>query len=290
MIERIYIPTVRRADNQITYENLPSELQKRVIMVIDPNERHLYNYDCEYLELPEWIIGAKPCQIGETRKLIHKHAGAIKYAMIDDDLIIRRRNAKYWTGKSNMEKSRRDATPDEILLAFDTFDKWLDEPDIGVVGGTELSFAHPPPYAEYLDTVFFSTLYVIDGRKLTKAIDEDFVTAYWKDEPTMPMVLAEDLLFVYECLSRGINTRKSIEWCFVNKSASKEMSSKSISGTGHDTTESHYDSLRYIQSKFPQGIKFYEKDGIPKNRKYCKKVYKPLDPESGTLLDFYDLS
>ena len=53
MIERIYIPTVRRTDNQITYNNLPDELKERVIMVVEPGERHLYKYPCEYLEIPE---------------------------------------------------------------------------------------------------------------------------------------------------------------------------------------------------------------------------------------------
>ena len=50
MIERIYIPTIRRADNHVAFENLPEELQKKVVMVVESGERHLYNYDCDYLE------------------------------------------------------------------------------------------------------------------------------------------------------------------------------------------------------------------------------------------------
>ena len=122
MIEKIYIPTVRRAKNQITFNNLPDELKKRVIMVVESGERHLYNYDCEYLEIPEEIVG-KWTQLAETRKLIHKHAGNIKYAMIDDDIVINRRNTKYWTGISNMDKSRRKATKDEISLMYEQVSK-----------------------------------------------------------------------------------------------------------------------------------------------------------------------
>ncbi len=88
MIERIYIPTVRRADNQITFNNLPEELKKRVIMVVEPGERHLYNYECEYLLVPEKLVGTWT-QLAETRLMIHKHAGAIKYAVLDDDVIIK---------------------------------------------------------------------------------------------------------------------------------------------------------------------------------------------------------
>jgi len=269
MIERIYIPTIRRTDNQVTFENLPKELQKKVVMVVESGERHLYDYDCDYLELPEYIVGCE-CQLAETRKFIYQHAGSIKYAVIDDDLILWRRNSKYWTGKSNMEKSRRDATPDEILLAYDTFDKWLDEPDIGIVGVTDLASSHPPPDKEYLDTVAVSGMYFFDGKKIS-----DIVCAAinLEEKLTCPIRKGEDLLFLYECLSRGINSRKSIEWCFVNRS----MTSKgvTISGPGPDQSDLAYEALEYIQAKFPEGVKLYEKDGVRKNRKYCKKVYKP---------------
>ena len=87
MIEKIYIPTVRRADNQITYNNLPDNLKERVVMVVEPKDRHLYNYPCEYLEIPEKIVGTWT-QLAETRLFIHKHAGEIKYCMADDDIII----------------------------------------------------------------------------------------------------------------------------------------------------------------------------------------------------------
>jgi len=274
VIERIYIPTIRRTDNQISFNNLPKELQRKVIMVVESGERHLYNYDCEYLELPEKIVG-EFYQLAETRKFIYEHAGTIKYAVMDDDLIIRRRNSKYWTGKSNMEKSKRDAIPDEILLAFDTCDKWLDEPDIGIVGLTDQSIGAPPPPVEYQNTVFVAGLIFIDGAKVQQELHDMDITS---------VRIAEDLIFIYECLSRGINTRKSIEWMFTNGSAKKGMTETSLSGTGHNSSDLHYDALKYIQTKFPKGIKLYEKDGIRKNRKYCKKVYTPK--LNTTLTDF----
>ena len=86
MIERIYIPTVRRAGNQITYNHLPAELKERVIMVVEPGERHLYKYPCEYLVIPTQLVGTWT-QLAETRLLIHKHAGAIKYCIADDDSV-----------------------------------------------------------------------------------------------------------------------------------------------------------------------------------------------------------
>ena len=285
MIEKIYIPTVRRAKNQITFNNLPDELKKRVIMVVESGERHLYNYDCEYLEIPEEIVG-KWTQLAETRKLIHKHAGNIKYAMIDDDIVINRRNTKYWTGISNMDKSRRKATKDEISLMYEQVSKWLDEPDIGIVG---LSTPDVPPGSkEYHDTTNVNTYCFYDGRMISKVIDEMDITS---------VRVSEDMLFLYEALSRGINSRKSEEWVFDNRSqVDKNLQDTRIvwknmfDETPEDyfQTDEHYDCMRYIQKKYPHGVKIFEKDGKMKTIKYLKKVYKESQENNGnSLVDFF---
>jgi|TARA_B110000483_G_scaffold239045_1_gene316805 hypothetical protein len=284
MIERIYIPTVRRADNQITFNNLPKELQERVVMVVEPGERHLYDYPCEYLEIPEKLVGTWT-QLAETRLFIHKHAGAIKYCVADDDIKIRRRNAKYWTGQSNMEKSKRDATAEEMLDMYETVDKWFDERAIGVVG---LSDAGTPPASnEYEDTKDVYSYVFYDGRMLSEVIN---------DMDICSLRIAEDVLFLYEVLSRGINTRKSTEWMYDNRSmVQKDLSDTREVWTGmfknvedrpvnYYQSDAHYDAMRYIQSKYPHGVKIFEKDGKMKNRKYWKKVYNPK--YENTLEDF----
>lgn len=284
MIERIYIPTVRRANNQITFNNLPKELQERVVMVVEPGERHLYDYPCEYLEIPEKLVGTWT-QLAETRLFIHKHAGAIKYCVADDDIKIRRRNAKYWTGQSNMEKSKRDATAEEMLDMYETVDKWFDERAIGVVGLSDAG--SPPSSKEYEDTKDVYSYVFYDGRMLSEVID---------DMDICSLRIAEDVLFLYEVLSRGINTRKSTEWMYDNRS----MVQKDLSDTrevwigmfknvedrpdNYYQSDAHYDAMRYIQSKYPHGVKIFEKDGKMKNRKYWKKVYNPK--YENTLEDF----
>lgn len=283
MIERIYIPTVRRADNQITYNNLPDELKERVIMVVEPDERHLYNYPCEYLEIPQKLVGTWT-QLAETRLFIHKHAGAIKYCIADDDIIIGRRNAKTWTGKSNMDKSRRVATPEEISLAFEIMDKWLDEEDIGITGFS--NSGQPPPTTEYIDTVGCFSIIMVDGRMVSKIIDDINVTE---------LRTGEDILFLFECLSRGINTRLSTEWLHDNKSMSsyKKMKDSRLVWTGmygEDEeipsmdeiyqNEHNQNAVEEIQKRFPMGIKIYEKNGVKKHTRYWKRVYKPATESS----------
>jgi len=278
MIERIYIPTVRRTDNQITFNNLPEELKERVIMVVEPGERHLYNYECEYLLVPEKLVGTWT-QLAETRLMIHKHAGAIKYAVLDDDVIIKRRNAKYWTGKSNMEKSKRFATSEEILDMYEIASKWLDEESIGVVG---ISDAGTPPAATvYTDTMPVYTYLFYDGRMLSKVIDEMDITT---------LRIAEDLLFLFEALSRGINTRKSNEFMYDNRSmVDKNLAESREVWTGmfknkedrpdnYYQSDEHYKSLNYIQKKYPHIIKiFKDENGKKKNRIAWKKLYKPIN-------------
>ena len=283
MIERIYIPTVRRTDRQISYNNLPDELKKRVIMVVEPGERHLYNYPCEYIEIPEKLVGTWT-QLAETRLLIHKHAGAVKYCVADDDILIKRRNAKYWTGKSNMEKSKCLATEEEILSMYEIVDKWLDEKDIGVVG---LSDAGIPPQSNYYEDTRGVYSYIFyDGRMLSKVIDDMDITS---------IRIAEDVLFLFEVLSRGINTRKATEWLYENQSMfDKTLQESRLVWTGmfdkndqpknYYQTDIHMDAIRYIQSKYPHALKISEKDGKIKNTKYWKKAYKP---SGGTSLESF---
>ena len=270
-IERIYIPTVRRHDRQITFNSLPEELRQRVIMVVEPAERHLYQYDCDYLELPDEIVGSWT-QLAQTRLLIHKHAGPIRYCVTDDDLTIKRRNSKYWTGRSNMETSSRNATPDEILTAFDTFSTWLDEINIGIVGLSRQQ--SPPAKTEYVDTVGAFSILFIDGRMVAPEIDDMDITQ---------IRVSEDVLFLFECLSRGINTRLSTEWTYDNGSFKADMQASRVVWTemfeeqpeNYFESDEHIKACEYIQAKFPHAMTVYEKYGKHKNTKHWKKIYRP---------------
>ena len=92
MIDKIFIPTVNRIDNQITYNALPNYLKEKVTFVVQSWEREKYSFDNEYLVLPDYINLDHPRAISETRKVIYKAGSQIKYAMLDDDIIFRRRN------------------------------------------------------------------------------------------------------------------------------------------------------------------------------------------------------
>jgi hypothetical protein len=278
MIEKIFIPTIKRTNNQVTYDNLPEELKARVVMVIDPSERDQYDYPCEYLELPESIIGSWT-QLAETRKFIHQQAGKIKYAVADDDIVILKRNSKYWTGESDMEKSRRPATTEEILKFHDDVSSWLDDEEIGIAGMAE-SYSPPIP-TEYSNTKGAFSYVFYDGRKISEVIDDIDITS---------IRVSEDVLFLFECMSRGINTRVSNVYIYDNKSQNSKMFKDSrpiwedmFEGElpkDHFQAKEHYDALRYIQAKHPHAMKIYEKEGKLKNTKYWSKIYIRKDKSS----------
>lgn len=74
----IYIPTYGRPNNQLTYNNLSPEVQKRAQLVIHPSEKKLYDKKYNLLLCPEDTIAAKRAWIIEncpTKYLI----------MFDDD-------------------------------------------------------------------------------------------------------------------------------------------------------------------------------------------------------------
>jgi len=108
VIERIYIPTVNRVNNQITYNGLPDSLKEKVVFVVQEWERPQYTYPAQYLVLPPHITLSNYLAIAETRKEIYYAGRNQKYAVLDDDIIFIKRNSKYWKDDiSNMQKSRR---------------------------------------------------------------------------------------------------------------------------------------------------------------------------------------
>ena len=244
MIETIYIPTIRRAKDQVTYNNLPDNLKPRVCMVIQESERHLYDYPCDYLILPEHIVGSYT-QLSQTRKFIHTHAGDKKYLMIDDDIVFKKRNKKYFGLESDMQASRRDATQDEINELFNYASDILDSDEFGLVGVSSLMFCGG---ATEVNCTCVTNVVFADGRKISKIIDKLDTSVR----------VAEDIMFMFFVLSHGLNTKVLYEYAFVNKSESSSYKNRRpiwedpFDEPPKDVfqTDMHYNDLRYIQSLF----------------------------------------
>jgi len=189
---KIYIPTFKRVHKQITFVNLPNDMQKNVILVVQEQERDEYDYNCEYLVVPNNI------GIAKTREYIYKHAKDSRFCMCDDDVKFIRRNAKYYGKESNMEKSNRLMTTKDFNDMFSLFNSWMDDgvPQIG-----NNVTALPPSGKEYTEFTPFNSVHCLDGAVLEKEdIDHEFVQ------------VGEDYHLMLELLTRGYKIRRSDEF------------------------------------------------------------------------------
>lgn len=270
MIEKIYIPTLHRVDNQIAYNALPDELKEKVVFVVQAWEREQYKYPNEYLVLPDYIVPHHPRAIAHTRKCIYEAGRDIQYVMLDDDITFRRRNAKYWTGESNMEKSQRPATHDDILEMFDTFDKWLAEDSVTFCGP---GFSENPPTGKpFQNNTSMSSAYWIDGPAFSDVLDEF---------PVTDVKVAEDVVFILSLLTLGHGNRVSQEFCMKNTSVEKKMDSVVWDDQTRETVLRDH---KRIEELFPGLFEIlYDADGdrvdggfrnFGKSRIHWSKAYK----------------
>ena len=246
MIERIFIPTVNRVDNQITYESLPKELQEKVTMVVQKWERPKYHYDCDYLVLPDKVnLDDKYC-LAKTRKIIYQEGCNMKYAVLDDDLKFHKRNQKYFGLESNMEKSQRQVHPVELIIMEGILDTWLDEPNVTIAGISQRQ--NPPSNKLWTNNTSLCGAIWVNGKDFKDILN---------DLPLTKVRFGEDTLFFLSLLSRGYGNRVSQEYCFEN------MSLKSTSTLWDETTQEdvHFDH-HIIHVHFPDFFQIlYDEDG-----------------------------
>jgi hypothetical protein len=271
MIDKIFIPTLHRVDNQIAYNALPPSLQEKVVFVVQAHEREKYHYPNEYLVLPDYITPDHPRAIAHTRKHIYDAGRNIRYVMMDDDVTFKRRNAKYWTGESTMDMSKRSASHDDILEMFDTFDGWLDEDSVAFCGaGLE---DNPPSNKPFNSNTALFSAYWIDGPSFSHTLD---------DLPLTEVKINEDVVFVLSLFTRGFGNRVSVEFCLYNASVHKRDMESTV--WDEQTRESVLQDHRRIEEMFPGLFEvLYDSDGdrvsggfrdFGKSRIHWNKAYK----------------
>lgn len=248
MVDKIYIPTVSRVDNQITYNNLPKELQQKVVFVVQEWERDQYKFDTEYLVLPSDIVIGSKNALSRTRKIIYETGKDQRYAMLDDDLHFKRRNAKYWTGVSNMEMSSKPCSDDDVLEMFELYDSWLDD---GVTFCGCAQKNNPPMTNAYENNRSMSSCYWINGYDWYSDLEDLRI-----DE----VRVAEDVLFILGLLTRGYSNRVSNEFIFSNHSISSK-SVESVLWNQTDFDEVHKNH-KLIAEMYPKYFKIlYDENG-----------------------------
>lgn len=117
---QIFIPTYGRSEKQVTYDFLPEQLRRDVILVVQHREKHLYKQypPRNLLVLPNSIQTVSP-----TRQYIMKWAhkkGIKKLVMLDDDM-------RFDTRRIDDPTKFLVSQPKEVLKLFDVLENALDE-------------------------------------------------------------------------------------------------------------------------------------------------------------------
>jgi hypothetical protein len=238
MIDRIFIPTVHRVDNQIAYNAIPDKHKHLVTFVVQAWERPLYSYVCDYLVLPdtpEFHYSDYYC-LPKTRKFIYDAGKDMKYAVIDDDIKFRRRNTKYITGVSNMEKSQRFVTDEDFDEMLTTFDKWLDE--VTVVGCAQTE--NPPSSVPYRENTSLTSAFFVNGTHFKDLLPSLDLTS---------VRVSEDVCFLLSLLTNGYRNRVSEEFLTYNSSNNDKKMPSTVWDT--QTSEQTLKDHKKLEAMFP---------------------------------------
>tara|TARA_A100001011_G_scaffold343502_1_gene377840 strand:- start:564 stop:1343 length:780 start_codon:yes stop_codon:yes gene_type:complete len=179
MIDQIFIPTLGRHNNQMTYDNMTPNAQAITTLVIQPKEAHLYPKH-NTLILPDNDIG-----ITETRRLIYMDSMDIKYFVIDDDMKFIRRTP-------GEEKSKRPMNESDWDYLLNTTSDWLDDFAWGGFRQGNL----PPSGKEYLESAAVNCAFFFNGKKLPDESELD-----WS------LSTVEDISMVLQLFQKGYNNR-----------------------------------------------------------------------------------
>lgn len=181
MIDAIYIPTLGRSQNQITFDNMTENAQRVTRLVVQPKEKDLYpNYPI--LVLPENDIG-----ITATRRWIYEYAADQKYCVADDDVLMIARKPWHYG-----EKTKRTMTAEDWDYFLNTTSDWLDDVSFGGTRRGNL----PPTGIEYLESAPAACFFFFNGLALPRA-----------DELDWSLPVCEDIHMVLQLFKKGYNNR-----------------------------------------------------------------------------------
>lgn len=268
-MDRIYIPTFRRADNQVTFNNLPDKYKEKTIMVVQEQERSQYKYDVEYLVVGDNI------GIAATRKEIIYHAGDSVFCMYDDDVRFYRRNFKYFGRKeSDMEGSKRLMTEEDFDDMYGLFHTWIDNENIIQIGNRNAFL--PPSGHLQADLADITGAFMINGKELIK----------FRDEIDWTFVkVGEDSMMTLEFLLRGYKNRRSdlfvIDQNFWGEGGCSEFRDSDF----------HYKEHLKLMKKYPEYV-YVKRNVVRKNIGMIADFkYKWKDAynssQTATILPFY---
>lgn len=251
MIERIYIPTYRRTDKQLTYDNFPDHWRDKIYLVVAQDEYDILSENYQCLVCPvqgKPKEGQDPTKFGlsPTREWIAKHAGSIKYAVLDDDiesfLYTPRPSEKSEYPSSNCSIGMR-----KIREGFEgEFDKMMQQMsdllDEYVTCSLEVTWC--PPMEKDLNICWRQTTNHFYNGAILPVDDIDFTS----------LRCAQDYYILLQLLTMGYKNAVNLRYR-VNVAATQTKG-----GCGeYRSLEVHNEAMRMLQEKFPDFVTLKEK-------------------------------
>jgi len=244
-LEKLYIPTYRRS-RQYTFENLPEKWKKKTVLVVDEQDAEMHGKK----GYPTLLCPVQGTGISYVREWIAKQAikdKVTKYGVLDDDLY----NFAYTRLATEKDKfplwNTKFKDPD-YDAAFDLMSEWLDD---FVTCGLEICW-NPP-----LEKMFHQN-FRQNGAHFYNAKTFPHDKLSWHDVPH-----AEDFNITLQLLSMGYQNRISLRYRVRPMPTQQSVGGMTLSRT----IDTHNESMRALQAKFPQFVKLYDKitkEGIGK--------------------------
>lgn len=259
-MDKIYIPTLGRHVNQITWNNFPKFLQDISIFVVQPQETK-YFLDKPHIVLPDNNIG-----MSNTRKWIWEHGYNQIFGVFDDDLAFIKRLPK------GNKPSKIPMTEEDWEMVINEIDKCLDT-DYGFAGfrrGTLPPASNNKDYninAETLQAVFYN------GKILPTAKELDWQPNYYAEDVMLhlQLVLKGHKNKVFNNL--GMISKQFTEGgCQADQSISKNGRTPSDIDKSHQLMVDTYSP--FAKYKMKNGKVVRNKDGSRKIDILYKKAYK----------------
>lgn len=247
MIERIYIPTYGRLNKQETYDNLPEKWQQRSLLVVAEEEAEGF----KELGYP-YIIA--PCQgpgpegantldygLSPVRKWIAKHAGNIKFGVLDDDIgdivYTARPSERHLHKFSNTQINNNrleEGYEHHFEVMMDMLDKWLDEV---VICALEVTW-NPPRENDYSECWRQTVNHFYNGA--TFPTDKiDFTS----------LKCAQDYYILLQCLTMGYPNRVSFRYR-IRPSVTQTKGGCEV----YRTLDVHNNSMIQLRDAFPDFV------------------------------------
>ena len=150
MIDKFYITTYGRADNQITWNNLTDSWRSRTHLVVQNREKKLYSEYSRIIVLPVEIQTLSP-----TREWLIKNSKDCRFSIFDDDLEFYKSKAFNEEGPSNIRMEE-----DNFIALEKEINDWFDKGNIHCGLG---SVVNPPRSEKYDDNTRICMNVFYDG-------------------------------------------------------------------------------------------------------------------------------